>query len=75
MSVRSFALSIFFLFLLFPGFVCTVCADMEKADKALKDSDFETAYKEYLAEARKGNAKAQGVLGFLYYSGLGVDEN
>ncbi len=59
--------------LLISGFsVSLVQADYQDGLKAFKAGDFEQAFKEFLAEAEKGNADAQNDVGVMYSLGRGV---
>ena len=50
-------------------------ADLESAETAYLAGNYETAFKEYLPLAEKGNALAQYNLGFMYGEGLGVTQD
>ena len=65
-------ISIIFLVFLLSGFVR---ADLESALAAAEAGDYETAFKEYLHLAEKGDALAQSNLGVMYMEGLGVPQD
>ena len=50
-------------------------ADIETGFAAAKAGDFETAFKEYKAEADSGNPEAQYLLSNMYIDGIGVKAN
>ncbi len=59
-------------------FLCTNIAragDLEDGNAAYDKKDYLTAFIKYENEAAKGNAKAQRMLGSLFYHGLGVETN
>ncbi len=63
----------FILFLLFSTH--STFADMDAANKALTEKDYETAFKEYLPHAKEGNALAQYNLATLYFFAQGMEKN
>ncbi len=50
-------------------------ADLESAQAAYLAGNYETAFKEYLYLAEKGDALAQSKLGFMYAEGKGVTKD
>lgn len=50
-------------------------AGIETAEKAYEAGDYKTSHKEYLAEAKKGDAEAQGWTGYMYLLGKGVSRD
>ena len=50
-------------------------AELESAVAELNKGEYETALKKMLPLANAGNAKAQNMIGFMYYRGLGVDQS
>ena len=50
-------------------------ADLLKGAAAYEKKDYRTAYKEWLALARKGDPKAQFFIGNMYYKGVFVSQN
>jgi TPR repeat protein len=55
--------------------VSLVQADYQSGIKAFNSGDFEMAFKEFLAEAQKGNADAQNDVGAMYNLGQGVSQD
>jgi TPR repeat protein len=49
--------------------------ELEAAQLALNEADYDTAYNIYYDLANKGDATAQYQLGLLYYQGLGIRQN
>ena len=49
--------------------------DFQDATDAYNRQDYETAYKLILPLAEQGDADAQGILGSMYRSGLGVSQD
>jgi len=52
-----------------------VQAGTEVAKKAYGAGEYKTAFNEYLAAAKKGDATAQGWVGLLYKRGEGIYKN
>lgn len=52
-----------------------VKADMQTATNALNSKNYKKAFKEFLSEAKKGNADAMNYVGGLYSAGLGCKQN
>ena len=50
-------------------------ASMNDGNAALTRGDFSKAYRYFLAESKKGNAKAQLYLGWMYYYGKGINQD
>ena len=50
-------------------------ADFDSAVSALNKGDYEIALKKMLPLANAGNAKAQNMMGFMYFQGFGVDQS
>jgi len=50
-------------------------ADTQHAERAHEAGDYKTAFTEFLGEAQKRNAVAQGWLGLMYYRGEGVSKD
>jgi len=65
-------ISIILLVFLSSGFVQ---ADFESAEAAYLAGNYETAFKEYLHLAEKGDAQAQYNLGVMYEKGFGVPQD
>ena len=53
----------------------TAEADFQKGLDAYNREDYETALREFKPLAEQGLARAQGVLGAMYYDGKGVSQN
>ena len=49
--------------------------DLEKAQQAFNKQDYQTALKILKPLAKKGNVKANGMLGYMYLYGFGVSKN
>jgi hypothetical protein len=52
-----------------------VQADLQTGLEAYQTGDYETAHREFLAEAEHGNADAQYHLGYMYWYGLGIEKD
>jgi TPR repeat protein len=50
-------------------------ANYEKGLEALKKNDFETAHKEWIKLAEKGDAQLQSTIAVMYHTGVGVKQN
>ncbi len=61
--------------LIFVGHWSTASAGFSEGAEAFRRSDYAKASKEFLAVAEKGNADAQGILGYMYDRGLGLPED
>ena len=65
------------IIIIFLVFLFTGCerVDLESAEAAYDAGDYETAFKEYLYLAEKGNALSQHNLGVMYQDGSGVSQD
>ncbi len=57
------------------GFIGKDTADLRTGQIAFAKGDYATAFKEWLPLANQGHAAAQSNIGFLYYQGLGVQQD
>ncbi|MCH7806877.1 MAG: sel1 repeat family protein [Proteobacteria bacterium] len=74
MILRKSVLIFGFLFLSM-GATSLAHADFNRGWEAYDRGDYETALKEWLIDANKGNPAAQSMLGLMYANGWGVPEN
>lgn len=49
--------------------------DWDKGQAAYRAGDYKAALKEFLPLAESGDARAQGIIGLMYHSGVGVPED